>query len=231
MALNPLHHPGARGKPTLDVEKAQSNTTVQEEAVTAHREDSSSKSLLVRCNAWVEGLAGLEARGITRVLPEEKHGVDLAGYIQMFALWFGMNLSVIFLVTGLLGPLVFQLGWVDCVCLVIFANALASAFPAYTATFGPSSGHRSMILGRYFMGYWPAKLACLLNIIMQTGWGIIACIIGGQIISAVNGDGLSIALGCAVAALCVGVLAIFGIAVLHILERYVVCSANVCTMR
>jgi purine-cytosine permease-like protein len=77
-----------------------------------------------------------------------------------------------------------------------------------------------MVLGRYFMGYWPAKLACLLNIIMQTGWGIIGCIIAGQMISAVNGGGLTIAVGCVIAALCIGVLTTFGIAILHVYERY-----------
>lgn len=77
-----------------------------------------------------------------------------------------------------------------------------------------------VVLGRYFMGYWPAKLACLLNIIMQTGWAIIGCIIAGQMISAVNGGGLTIAVGCVIAALCIGVLTTFGIAILHIYERY-----------
>ena len=30
------------------------------------------------------------------------------------------------------------------------------------------------------MGYWPSKLACILNVILQVGWGIIASIIAGQ---------------------------------------------------
>ena len=71
------------------------------------------------------------------------------------------------------------------------------------------------------MGYWPAKLACLLNIIMQTGWGIISCIIAGQLFSAVNGEGLSIAIGCVIGAICIGIVAIFGIAIVHRVERYV----------
>ena len=98
-----------------------------------------------RWNAKVEGLAGLEARGITRVLPEEKHAGGVMGYLQMFALWFGINLVVTNLIVGFLGPLVFNLGWVDCVCIVIFANALSSCGPSYTATFGPQSGNRTMV--------------------------------------------------------------------------------------
>ena len=71
------------------------------------------------------------------------------------------------------------------------------------------------------MGYWPSKLACILNLIMQVGWTIIGCIIAGQMFSAVNGDGMSIAVGCAVAALCTGLIATFGIAIVHVYERYV----------
>ena len=223
MATNLLHHPGTRGKPILDVEKQQESTSVNVEPATEPQGGSPSplKGALARWNDRVEGLAGLEARGISRVLPEEKHDAGVAGYVQMFALWFGMNLCVIFVISGLLGPTIFQLGWTDCVCIVIFANVLGCAAGGYTAMFGPPSGHRAMVLSRFFVGYWPAKLTCLLNIIMQTGWGIIACITAGQLISAINGQGLSIAVGCAIAALCIGALCTFGIAILHIYERYV----------
>lgn len=65
------------------------------------------------------------------------------------------------------------------------------------------------------MGYYPAKLACILNLIMQIGWGIIGCILAGQMFSAVNGKGLTIAVGCVVAALLIGVIATFGIGLVY----------------
>lgn len=49
--------------------------------------------------------------------------------------------------------------------------------------------------------------------------GIIASIIAGQMLSAVNGAGLTIAVGCAISALCIGLVAAFGIAILHTYER------------
>ncbi|KAL9114630.1 MAG: hypothetical protein Q9227_001308 [Pyrenula ochraceoflavens] len=164
------------------------------------------KGRLGRWNAAVEGLSGLEARGIKRVLPEEKHAGGIHRYMQIFALWGGMNLAALNITTGLLGPLVFELGWVDSVCIVIFANGLSACGAAYMATFGPESGNRSLIVGRYFMGYWPAKLAALFNILMQIGFGIISCIVAGQMLSAVNGKGLTIAVGCVICALCIGIL-------------------------
>ena len=38
-------------------------------------------------------------------------------------------------------------------------------------------------------------------------------------LSAVNGAGLTIAVGCAISALCIGLVAAFGIAILHVYER------------
>lgn len=70
------------------------------------------------------------------------------------------------------------------------------------------------------MGYWPSKIPCILNIVMQTGFGIITCIIAGQMLSAVNGAGLTIALGCVISAICTGLIASFGIKFLHIVERW-----------
>ena len=163
--MNSRSHPGAHHIPEHDVEKRgelqeisinvstiggdNGGDTVKHSLNSSDRHDIPPthvlKGRLARWNAKVEGLAGLEARGITRVLPEEKHGGGLKGYLQMFALWFSINLVAVNLVVGFLGPLVFSLGWVDCVCIVIFANALSSCGPSYTATFGPQSGNRTMV--------------------------------------------------------------------------------------
>ena len=105
------------------------------------------KGRFAKWNDKVEGLAGLEARGIVRVSAEERHGGGVKRYIQMFALWFSINTSALSIIPGLLGPLVFELGWVDCVCIVIFANALSSCGASYTSTFGPESGNRTMVRG------------------------------------------------------------------------------------
>ena len=79
------------------------------------------------------------------MLPEEKQDGAVMGYLQMFTLWFSINVVVNNLAVGFLGPLVLNLGWVDCVCLVIFANALSACGAAYTGTFGPQSGNRTMV--------------------------------------------------------------------------------------
>lgn len=69
------------------------------------------------------------------------------------------------------------------------------------------------------MGYWPSKLACILNLIMQIGWRIIGYIIAGQMFSAINGAGLSVAVGYVISAICIGLIATFGISIIHTYER------------
>ena len=71
------------------------------------------------------------------------------------------------------------------------------------------------------MGYWPAKLIAILNAILMIGYGIIACIIAGQMLSAVNGGHMTIIVGIVIAAVIIGFVAVFGMAVLHVYERYV----------
>lgn len=90
-------------------------------------------------------LAGLEARGITRVPPDKKHAGGIRQYLQMIALWFSINLTSANIITGLLGRLLFSLGWKDAVCIAIFATALAACGVSYISTVGPASGNRTMV--------------------------------------------------------------------------------------
>ena len=76
------------------------------------------------------------------------------------------------------------------------------------------------------MGYWPSKVPCVLNVIMQIGFGTVLSIVAGQMLSAVNGAGLTIAVGCIISALCTGLIASFGITLVHRFERYALQAAN-----
>ena len=76
------------------------------------------------------------------------------------------------------------------------------------------------------MGYWPSKLIAVLNIILMVGYGVISCIIGGQILSAVSGGSLSVVLGIVIIALISWIIAVFGMTPFHVYERYVLCFAS-----
>jgi len=100
---------------------------------------------IVRWNAKIESLAGLEARGITRVLPEERHAGSLLGYMQIAALWFSANITANNLAVGLLGPLVFNLGFVDSAMCAVFGAFVGSLPTAYMSIWGAQSGNRTMV--------------------------------------------------------------------------------------
>lgn len=49
--------------------------------------------------------------------------------------------------------------------------------------------------GRYSMGWWPSKIIVLLNLIQMIGYCLIDCVVGGQILSAVSPNGISVEVG------------------------------------
>ena len=71
------------------------------------------------------------------------------------------------------------------------------------------------------MGYWPSKICALLNIVIMLGYGMIDCLVGGQILSAVSGGSLSVVVGIIIVAIITWLVVVFGLAVFHVYERYV----------
>jgi purine-cytosine permease-like protein len=70
------------------------------------------------------------------------------------------------------------------------------------------------------MGYWPAKVPTLLNVVLMVGYTTIDCIIGGQVLSAVSGGHMKIVVGVIVVAIITLFIAVFGMAIFHKYERY-----------
>lgn len=97
-----------------------------------------------RWHRAIESLKGLEARGISRVPPHEREAPSFAGYVQMVVMWYSVNITLNNLAVGFLGPLLFDLGFLDSAMIVTFACLLGSLGPAYMAIFGPQSGNRTM---------------------------------------------------------------------------------------
>lgn len=176
---------------------------------------------LHRLNTRIESLAGFEARGITRVLPSERQAPSRAADLQVAILWFSANISVNNMTVGLFGPLVFGLGFVDSALCAVFGGLLGSCSTGYMSIWGPASGNRTMVVLRYFMGYWPSKIPTALNIVLMGGYITVSFIICGQMLSAVSGGSMTIVVGIVVAALVSWIIAVFGMAIFHHYERCV----------
>ena len=135
--------------PTPDLEKTPHEPTIADEEIS--RSNSGRDVLpthrspaVARWNRKIESLKGLEARGISRVLPHEREPPSAQGYMQIMLLWYGANITANNLAVGFLGPLLFDLGFLDSALIVVFACWLGAVGPAYVATFGPLSGQRTM---------------------------------------------------------------------------------------
>jgi len=107
--------------------------------------DNPAQNTFQRWNHKIESLAGFEARGITRVLPEERHGSSFSKDLQIGLLWFSANMTANLLAVGFLGPLVFTLGFVDSALCAVFGSFLGSVVAAYMSTWGAQSGNRTMV--------------------------------------------------------------------------------------
>jgi hypothetical protein len=96
-------------------------------------------------NAKFESVAGLETRGITRVMPDERQKASAAEYIQMAFIWFSSNITANNLAVGLLGPLTYELSFLDCALCAVFGAFVGSLGTAYMSIWGPQSGNRTMV--------------------------------------------------------------------------------------
>lgn len=56
----------------------------------------------------------LEARGINRVEPSERHNTDKMGYTQIVLFWTSINLAANNITLGMLGPATYALSFTDC---------------------------------------------------------------------------------------------------------------------
>ncbi|KAF2196810.1 hypothetical protein GQ43DRAFT_444791 [Delitschia confertaspora ATCC 74209] len=162
----------------------------------------------------------LEARGIQRVEPDERHDLRTLGYRQIATLWFSINLAANNITLGMLGPTVFGLGFLDSSLCAVLGMLVGSLPVAYIAAFGAKSGNRTMIFARYIMGWWPSKLVVVLDLIVLLGYSMIDCVVAGQILSAVSSNNMSVVVGIIIVGIISWAITTFGYHTFHYYERY-----------
>jgi hypothetical protein len=138
----------------VDIEKTAEATTRSSQSDVSNKNETTSAvhevhipapSKLRELNRRIEGLSGFEARGITRVLPEERNPPSLWDDVSVALLWFSANISMNNLAVGLFGPYVFGLGFTDSALCAVFGALLGALSTAYMSIWGPQSGNRTMV--------------------------------------------------------------------------------------
>ncbi|KAJ5902148.1 hypothetical protein N7495_002676 [Penicillium taxi] len=173
-----------------------------------------------RYQKWIASLKSVETGGIERISLEDRQPVTSSTTLHMFLMWFSMVLATNNIIVGSLGTYVMGLSFRDAAICAMLGNLVGLCTAGYMSTWGPRSGNRTLIVSRYFMGYWPSKICCLLNILTNIGYCMLNCTVGGQILSKVSGETISVMVGIVIVALTSWVMAMFGMRVFAIYERF-----------
>jgi hypothetical protein len=99
-------------------------------------------SLLAR---RLEKLTGIEARGIHRVKEHEKTAKTTLSFMQIVLLWLSINTAAQNITLAMIGQSVYGLGFLDAALCSVFGGIVGSIPAAYTATWGPISGNRTLV--------------------------------------------------------------------------------------
>ncbi|KAJ5677156.1 uncharacterized protein N7477_002789 [Penicillium maclennaniae] len=180
--------------------------------------DTKPKSTWQRLISVLKG--GGEAHGIEPVPLEERQPVTASTSLHMLLMWFSMSLATNNIIVGSMGTFVLGLSFKDAAFCAIFGNLLGVFTVGYVSTWGPISGCRTLIVGRFFMGYYPSKVCCALNVFTNLGYCMVNSVVGGQILSRVSGGHVSVLVGIVIVAGLSWVMAMFGMKIFAVYERF-----------
>ncbi|KAI1135536.1 permease for cytosine/purines, uracil, thiamine, allantoin-domain-containing protein [Hypoxylon sp. FL0543] len=179
----------------------------------------SSRTLLHRIRrilADIISAGPVEERGVMPVALEDRTATN---YFSYFWIWASMNINLLPITFGLLGPS-YGLGLRDCALVILFFCLLTAAIPAYLGTLGPKTGLRQMIQARFSFGRYLVSVPVILNLATLTGFCVVICVIGGQCLSAVAGGSLTPAVGIVIMGILALLISFCGYEVLHQYERF-----------
>ncbi|KAM7221161.1 Permease for cytosine/purines, uracil, thiamine, allantoin domain containing protein [Rhypophila decipiens] len=159
----------------------------------------------------------VEVRGIAPIPLKER---TVTRTINVFTLWWSMNINILGITFGILGTLIYGLSLRDSALIILFFTLLTTLLPAYLATWGPKLGMRQLVQARYSFGRYIVSIPVFLNLATMTGFCIIIVIVGGQCLSAVANGMLSVNVGIIIIAVLGMLISFCGFNTLHMYERF-----------
>ncbi|OTA87982.1 hypothetical protein M434DRAFT_80728 [Hypoxylon sp. CO27-5] len=159
---------------------------------------------------------GVEAHSIQRQLPENRNPF-YAGC--MFAFWMGGCMNLSSFATGFLG---WELGLDlrQSLLIIAFAPLAGAMITGWCATMGPPTGLRQVSICRYSLGWYPAKVIAIFNVIQEIGWCASGSITGGQALSAFSGGKVGTDIGVVICAVVSFVFSFFGLTACYRFAKY-----------
>ncbi|ODV63741.1 cytosine permease ASCRUDRAFT_5683 [Ascoidea rubescens DSM 1968] len=159
----------------------------------------------------------LETRGVQRVEDDERTDTSLWSAASM---WVAANLVISTFALGALGITLFQLGFYQCVVVIIFFTFLGAIPFAFCSIFGSKFGLRQMILSSFFVGSFGMRIFAAINCVSAVGWGAINIMTAAQLLHIVNNGALPPWVACIIIVLITIIVTFFGYRVIHFFEMY-----------
>ena len=128
-------------------------------------------------------LPSIETNTIYQIPLDERHGKPG----DLFAIWFGVNMMLLTVVTGALAPTAFHLTLVQSILAVVLGNMVGGVFMALHAAQGPELGVPQMLQTRGQFGTVGAVAVIALVVLMYVGFTAANFVLGGESLHALVG--------------------------------------------
>lgn len=162
---------------------------------------------------------GVETTGIDRVPPDQRLPA-FRQFVHVTGLWLSAAGGLSSMSSFLLGPLLFGLSFRDSLICGLVSVTVGCLIAGYCCTMGPQSGCRQMVTARYLFGWWWVRVVAIVAVLGVLGWSTVNAVVGGEMLAAISNDKVPIWVGVLIVTFASGIVAIFGIKHVLMVETY-----------
>ncbi|PSR20598.1 MAG: cytosine permease [Sulfobacillus acidophilus] len=161
-------------------------------------------------------IAHIEPIGIEHIKESERHGK----VASVFTLWFGANVELATLTTGVAAVALFGLSFWQATLGLIIGNVIGALVLGLVSTFGPRLGVPQMVHSRAAFGFFGNFLPGVFNLVAGAMWFAVNTVLGTFAFTTLFHVSFVFAL--AVMVVVQVVIAVYGYNMIHAVERWMV---------
>jgi NCS1 family nucleobase:cation symporter-1 len=156
----------------------------------------------------------IEPKGIEHVVAGERHG----HVSSVFTLWFGANVELATLSTGVAAVALFGLSFSQALLGLVIGNVLGALLLGALSTFGPKLGVPQLVQSRSAFGFFGNFVPGILNVVAGMMWFAVNTVLGVFALTLLTG--MSFLVGLVIMVAIQVVLAVYGYNMIHAVERW-----------
>ncbi|PSR34336.1 MAG: cytosine permease [Sulfobacillus benefaciens] len=156
----------------------------------------------------------IEPKGIEHISDEERHGK----VSSVFTLWFGANVELATLTTGVAAVAFFGLNFTQAAIGLLIGNVFGVTMLGLLSTFGPRLGVPQMVHSRAAYGFFGNFIPGFLNMVAGVLWFAVNTILGAFAFDTLFGTNFFVAL--LIMVIVQVMVAVYGYNMIHAVERF-----------